>query len=86
MLVVLVAEIEGTYGDLTFTIDAESTPDYPLSVATIDSLADGASVTATGLPDGVTLEVDSGVGIYQGTVPGTITITGEQPGPGPGPK
>lgn len=75
------AEIEGTYGDLTFAIDAESTPEYPLSTATIATLADGATVTATGLPDGVTLEVSSDAGSYQGTVPCTITLTGEHPGP-----
>lgn len=75
------AEIEGTYGDLTFAIDAESTPDYPLSRATIDALADGATVTATGLPDGVTLEVTSEAGATQGTVPCTIMLVGEQPGP-----
>lgn len=63
--------LDGVYGDLTF--DG--------SVATIASLADGASVTATGIPNGTDISVQSHAGTNHGTVPVLITIGG-----GHGPK
>ena len=58
--------LDGVYGDLTF--DG--------SVATIASLADGASVTATGIPNGTDISVQSHAGTNHGTVPVLITIGG----------
>lgn len=74
--------LAGVYGDLTFEPAPEPDPDYgAYSTATVAFMADGDTVTATGLPDGTYIDISSDAGSYHGTVPCTITLGGSQPGP-----
>lgn len=85
---VLISEaLDGTYGDLTFSTtlpEGESFPDGYHAWAVVTELANGATVNATGLPDGTNVSLtpsfDGAIPLYA-NVPATITITNSSPGP-----
>lgn len=89
-ILVLISEaLDGTYGDLTFSTtppEGVTFPDGYHAWATVTELANGATVNATGLPDGTNVSLTPGfegaVPLYA-NVPATITITNPDPGPGP---
>lgn len=75
--VVIGAEIEGQYGDLTFAVSPDSTPEEPASIATFSNLANNATIIASGLPMGAPVTVRSGPVTENGYIPYEMTLEGK---------